>query len=322
METVNKRLAWLDVAKGLTMLAVIVGHTAGGSTLTHDIIYSFHMPLFFLLSGYTMKPAKDVKTWCRNTRKDFIRLILPIIGFELLNGVLSILLDGSDFMTEWGIFRHRLFWASAFWPRETPNIGALWFLAALFAARLFLNLFSVLFGDNFELLGFLAGYAGMILWQREIRLPLGLVPAMVSTLFVAGGAAARRCRAELSRHRTPLFVIATLLVFSMLGQNINIDIAVGRCTPEMLVKVLASSFSVCVICRILSSQRILAGLLGLIGRHTMPILLVHNVDDWFLGLYYCENSWVRMAAARIFWVLLFAGILEGVYRLLCRKKER
>ena len=60
--TATTRVAWLDTAKGLGMLLVVLGHAMGGlidatpeeaSTL-HPfffLIYTFHMPLFFLLSG-------------------------------------------------------------------------------------------------------------------------------------------------------------------------------------------------------------------------------------------------------------------------------
>ena len=88
----------------------------------------------------------------------------------------------------------------------------------------------------------------------------------------------------------------------MLGQDINIDIAVGRCTPQMLVKVFAASFSVCATCKILSTREIIVKIFGCIGRYTMPILLVHNVDDRFQALFYCEGNEIRTAAARIFWI--------------------
>lgn len=59
----SARIAWVDYAKGLAIILVVYGHSARGliaaglietssilSTLDY-IIYSFHMPLFFFLSG-------------------------------------------------------------------------------------------------------------------------------------------------------------------------------------------------------------------------------------------------------------------------------
>lgn len=55
MDDRGDRLDWIDVARGIGILAVVVGHvwTRGG---LRDAMYSFHMPLFFLLSGLLAKP--------------------------------------------------------------------------------------------------------------------------------------------------------------------------------------------------------------------------------------------------------------------------
>ena len=41
-----------DIAKGIAIILVIVGHGHCISPLTLSFIYSFHMPLFFFASGY------------------------------------------------------------------------------------------------------------------------------------------------------------------------------------------------------------------------------------------------------------------------------
>ena len=59
----NKRIAWVDTAKGIGIILVVYGHVARGLEKSHILsdstlfqfldtsIYSFHMPLFFFLSG-------------------------------------------------------------------------------------------------------------------------------------------------------------------------------------------------------------------------------------------------------------------------------
>lgn len=58
------RLTWIDSLKGFAMLTVILGHAVGGYLdagiqeyrnilqSIFDFIYAFHMPLFFMVSGY------------------------------------------------------------------------------------------------------------------------------------------------------------------------------------------------------------------------------------------------------------------------------
>lgn len=52
------RLAFIDVAKGLGIIAVVVGHVFPPGLL-HNLIFVFHMPLFFFISGYLFKPKED-----------------------------------------------------------------------------------------------------------------------------------------------------------------------------------------------------------------------------------------------------------------------
>ena len=62
----KSRIGWLDAWKGFAILLVVLGHIADGyldaglfaentNVLQgiYDVIYSFHMPLFFVLSGYS-----------------------------------------------------------------------------------------------------------------------------------------------------------------------------------------------------------------------------------------------------------------------------
>ena len=68
----NKRIGWIDIAKGVTILLVIVGHTLIGYKV-NDYIYAFHMPLFFICSGLLFKP-KDIKMVAKNNAK---KLLVP-----------------------------------------------------------------------------------------------------------------------------------------------------------------------------------------------------------------------------------------------------
>ena len=57
----KQRIEWIDIAKGIGIIAVLIGHTNSG--ILRDEIYSFHIPLFIFLSGMlfsgSTKSAKE-----------------------------------------------------------------------------------------------------------------------------------------------------------------------------------------------------------------------------------------------------------------------
>lgn len=54
----RERIQWLDVAKGIGILCVVYGHATFTNEIWRIWIYSFHMPLFFFLSGITYNENK------------------------------------------------------------------------------------------------------------------------------------------------------------------------------------------------------------------------------------------------------------------------
>ena len=76
----KSRLAWLDVAKAITMLLIVFGHTLRGGTAS-QIVYSFHVATFFILSGMTCK-GDDLPTRIKN---DFLRIMMPYYFFSILS---------------------------------------------------------------------------------------------------------------------------------------------------------------------------------------------------------------------------------------------
>ncbi|MBE9065848.1 acyltransferase family protein [Leptolyngbya cf. ectocarpi LEGE 11479] len=98
-----QRLAWLDRAKAYGMFLVYYGHFV--ETITYlqgfsveiaafsqyKFIYAFHMPLFFILSGFFDK-AKEQKISSFLTR-GFLTRILPAIFFNLIAILILLLQD-------------------------------------------------------------------------------------------------------------------------------------------------------------------------------------------------------------------------------------
>lgn len=78
MKTKKIRDANFDVLKAYAIIFVVWGHFASGNKPLCEFIYSFHMPLFFMISGYFFHPKKDLPLNVVLSR-NFKSLMLPYI---------------------------------------------------------------------------------------------------------------------------------------------------------------------------------------------------------------------------------------------------
>ena len=44
----KKRIEWIDAAKGLAICGTVISHTVSFGSFVRNLLFSFHMPLFFL----------------------------------------------------------------------------------------------------------------------------------------------------------------------------------------------------------------------------------------------------------------------------------
>lgn len=84
---VKQRLHYLDALKGFLIILVILGHSIQYKIIDYQndvlfrIIYSFHMPLFFLISGFlTYKERYDASM----VKKRFVQCIIPFVSWAFL----------------------------------------------------------------------------------------------------------------------------------------------------------------------------------------------------------------------------------------------
>lgn len=78
-----ERIHWIDLLKGLGIFFVILGHTIKNNDL-YVWIYSFHMPLFFFISGYLTEPRNSIKDYNQYIWKKCKNLLFPFFIFRIL----------------------------------------------------------------------------------------------------------------------------------------------------------------------------------------------------------------------------------------------
>lgn len=122
----QRRLTWVDTAKGWGILAIVVSHVFTGHPVSRWL-YSFHVPLFFFLSGYLFKVDRSWGEFWRGKVKKllipYFALALPIVPAE------AALYGGREWFWEetlemgLGMLLQRRMWP-------------IWFLACLFVLEI------------------------------------------------------------------------------------------------------------------------------------------------------------------------------------------
>lgn len=119
----------LDAAKGLLIILVVFGHS--GNKMLHDVIFLFHMPLFFMISGMLISKEHLAKRSYFLTR--IKRLMIPYYIY----GMIDILIFRQDLG---GIVR--LIWGGR------SISGVYWYITCLLFAILIFRFLLCHFTEN------------------------------------------------------------------------------------------------------------------------------------------------------------------------------
>jgi len=141
------RLQWIDALKGIGIMLVVFAHHSLPVALD-TYIFSFHMPLFFFISGFLFDFRKYARSAANFVKGRFRSLIVPYFGFALLTCLFYFLLD-TGFQP--GVTNIDFFGNSALYgvysilyalgPLVSYN-PPLWFLTCLFVTELLFYVFA------------------------------------------------------------------------------------------------------------------------------------------------------------------------------------
>lgn len=128
----KKRVEIIDITKAITIFCVIVGHTTGNldTPLFRRMLYSFHMPLFFILAGLSIKPSvvTSSKGWLAFINKNLKSLMVPYFIWGLVYATFSYKSIGYLAFGSWEALV------------DMGTLTSLWYLPCFFFARIITQL--------------------------------------------------------------------------------------------------------------------------------------------------------------------------------------
>lgn len=290
------RIIWLDVAKGLGILLVVLGHALGGiidmpgkaaPTQFREAflsIYIFHMPVFFLLSGLLVRARLS------RSRKGFLIDLLVSVAYPYFL---------------WSVIQYSAIYAAGslvnrpaehFWPAilnmPWSGISQFWYLYVLFLMHILaLILVPRIGARNFFLIAIAAKLLIAVLVQPFV--PSVMIRRLMQHgIFYAAGVWAgveglEWMRQWLAGRR---WRVAALLIGAVAAIFLGTHFIILAQSPEFYklqsyeISVLAwrlpvlpasiAACAACMTCAFLFSGRV-ADLLGYLGRRTMAIFVLH-----------------------------------------------
>lgn len=135
------REEWIDVSKSILIYLMVLGHCMAGNGV-NTWFYAFHMPAFFIISGYLYKSHPITRT--------IKQLFIPVLFFSAINLVYKLCMN---ILTQKGIENFLNLLTKCWQPYIYTNDGnytslfpGVWFIIVLFFCRMLmgdLKIFSI-----------------------------------------------------------------------------------------------------------------------------------------------------------------------------------
>lgn len=326
----KERVRYFDIAKGVAIFCIIAGHMR--NTIINNFVFTFHVPIFFLISGYFLKSNRPFKEFVTKKCNQLIRpyiitCICVIVGVSLSNIIRTHSLEHlvQDVKT-WFIASlygsGTIEYSSPFYMKQ---IGAIWFLLASFTAVVIVRYFIEYKHGwlGVVVLAYVGYKTGQMVW-----LPLSIQAGMTAAVFVYLGWLSNKYK--LFEHPAPHMWISGAAIIWLFGILFCGKLYVVRNHFENglfdIVVAVAGSYLVIVICQIIDKQtKYLANLLEFYGKNTLTILCMHEVEIltiswkwvWQIG------EKLQLQTYQVIWIILILKMLlftVGIYIIQFLKK--
>jgi len=143
----KQRNTYIDTARGIGIILLVFGHIITANTYLFNWVYSFHMPLFFFLSGMVAS-EKNLNNYPTYFKKKFKARIIPYFVIVALGIFVCMLIPQyrNDAIAI-GLYSHFIHIFILFRPIWL-YIGQVWFLPALFWSEIYFYVFYKLVGKR------------------------------------------------------------------------------------------------------------------------------------------------------------------------------
>lgn len=270
---VKTREKWVDDVKVIACILVVLGHFFQSMTKANILpendlykwfnttIYYFHVPLFFICSGYLYQKyskVNDLKSWKRNVAKKALALGVPYVTFSTATWILKTVFSGSVNKQADSLFSTLVLSPSA----------PYWYLYALFFIFLVTPTFISLKVTVAGLLVATAAKGLILTWGTGIY---AVSAVLTNEIWFVLGMSICAFDVELRGKKLQGIVIGLLF----LGLSVAVYMAdIQNSDMSFVLGLLACA---AVILLVAGFEERLGKMMGFLAKYTMPIFLMHTL---------------------------------------------
>lgn len=289
----------IDIAKGIGIILMVIGHS-GCPKFLHDFIYMFHMPLFFICSGYFYKSLTTGKEVVTFWGKRFKGLYLPYIKWSIVFLLLhNVFYHLNIYSNEYGYlgdtsslystqeFVQRFFWILFYMNGHEGLLGGFWFLKSLLLSALCFSLIDFLLrkydNNHFKNTGILLFLVSACIITRYTNIHFSILGNLFhityGCLFFFCGFLIHQHKRLLHHKLTIKGIITNIILFAIvcmgacLIPNEMISVSTLQAIPYFIVA-LIGTILIFNLARYLTKYRI-GSTLTFVGQRSMSILALH-----------------------------------------------
>ncbi|MBT1143106.1 acyltransferase family protein [Lactiplantibacillus argentoratensis] len=323
----KKRIEWIDIARGITMISVVIGHSLYGynNGLLSHFIYTFHMPIFFILTGYLYKKKRYVDE-LRSTSRN---LLLPYYFTGLIMVVVYLLATTSDgsrvlsagFVPTLNDLISALLYGAGVQPLLPFSVtifacGMIWFLIAMAISLQIFN-FTMRKTENLKqrmVLRLLIFSSCAVIAKIVVNywlLPLSLNAALFALIFMYIGYLMKQSNV-LSDLKFWL-ILASLAMWILVANTQSLNMSSVKTDDTLLAIIGASSGSIVIfkISQILEKTNLIKVPLRIIGQYSIIFFCFHNIDVAFSRIpsFIINSTFTNSIVVKIIIVMIYRLVI-------------
>lgn len=277
----NGRVQYIDIAKGIAIICIILGHL--GSYQINRVVFTFHVPIFFLITGYFVNNNQSFGSFVKHKVRT---LLVPYITICVITALFWIIIGAFHNTDKSNILNW--IYAIVYGAGEdhvTPffikGIGAIWFLLATFWGSVLLRK-SLDLNKYVRMLTITLLFFAAIFSARYVWLPFSIQAGACSAFFMYIGYLIRNSKELLKQVSLETKVFCSI-IFLIVWIAFIVDFQtfwlvhcdIGRGIVDV-ISCICACCSVFLIAFFISKKaHYLADVLSFFGKYSLFVLCCH-----------------------------------------------